>query len=251
MSTAVVTGAGQGIGRHLADRLAREGYDLVLIDRDEVVRKVAEPLSARAEVVDTTDADAIAALAERVPVCAVLVNNAAITLYDTLLDTTAGRARRVLDVNVVGPFLLTRVLASALSADGGGSVINMSSITARSHPPGTGLYSTSKAALEALTRAFALELGPLGIRCNAIAPGTIPTEGSGSHYGDDSALERRAAVLPLRRLGSVEDIAEAVVFLASPQSAYITGQVLAVDGGFGVAGGHFYRLARGGPHGDQ
>lgn len=241
----VVTGAGQGIGAQLARRFAAAGYQPLLVDRDEEkVQAVAATLGCRAAAFDLTDDEAVATFAAGVPSCAVLVNNAALTTYEPLLDTTTAKALAVLGVNLLAPLSMTRALAGALVASGRGSVVNMSSIAAHYHPASTGIYSTSKAAVEALTRALAVELGPLGVRCNAVGPGTIPTEGSADHYGDDDARRRRATVLPLGRLGSMDDIADAVMFLASEQARYITGQVLMVDGGHTVAGGSFFRIAR-------
>jgi gluconate 5-dehydrogenase len=137
-----------------------------------------------------------------------------------------------------------RALAPLIEVNGGGAIVNISSITARSYAAGTSAYPLSKAAMEALTVGLATELGPRGIRVNAVAPGTIPTEGTGDHYGDAEAQRRRAAVLPLQRLGEPDDVAAAVSFLASPAASWITGQVLAVDGGFLASHGQFYRLAR-------
>jgi NAD(P)-dependent dehydrogenase (short-subunit alcohol dehydrogenase family) len=243
--TAVVTGAARGIGRATAQRLAADGHDLFLVDVDEpALAKTAADLGAPFAVLDVGHGGSLAALAQLAPACTVLVNNVGITTYTPLLQTSDEDAARVFGVNVLSILAAVRALAPVMHGNGGGSIVNLSSITARFDPPSTGVYGASKAAVEALTRALAVELGPLGIRCNAVAPGTVPTEGSAAHYGDGDALERRARPLPLRRLGRVSDIADAIGYLCSDAAGYVTGQVLAVDGGHLASGGHFYRLAR-------
>lgn len=244
--TAVVTGAGRGIGRTVAHRLRRDGYDLLVVDRDgDTAACVAAEVEGRSAVIDVTDADAVATLTALAPECTALINNAALTLYTSLLETPVHEARLVLDVNLVAMLSGAQALAPTIAANGGGAIVNLSSITARAHPPNTGLYSASKAAVEQLTRGLALELGPAGVRVNAVAPGTVPTEGSHAHYGQGDTLTRRAAVHPLGRLGVTDDIANAVSWFCSPESSYVTGQVLAVDGGYLISQGQLFRLARG------
>jgi len=244
--TVVITGAGQGIGAALARRFAADGVELVLADINlAAVAAVADEVGGTAHELDVSDPAAVVRFATELERCDVLVNNAAITTYEPLLETTPEAAARVLGVNLLGPLFLTQALAPQLQASGRGVVINFSSITAHYHPSSTGLYSTSKAAVEALTRALAVELGPLGIRVDAVAPGSILTPGSGDHYGHDpAALTARTYMLPIARAGEVDDITEAVVFLASAKASYITGQTLIIDGGHTVAGGEYHRLAR-------
>lgn len=244
--TAVVTGGGRGIGRTVSHRLRRDGYDILVVDQDgENAARVAAEVQGRSARIDVTDADAMTELTTLAPECTALVNNAALTLYTSLLETPIAEARLVMDVNVIAMLSGAQALAPTMAANGGGVMVNLSSITARAHPPGTGIYSASKAAVEHLTRGLALELGPLGIRVNSVAPGTVPTEGSGEHYGQDEKLARRAAVHPLGRLGETDDIANAVSWFCSPESSYVTGQVLAVDGGYLISTGQLFRLARG------
>ena len=243
--TAVVTGAARGLGRAIARRLAADGFDLLVLDRaGPGLSEVAAEVGGRHLFLDVTDEQGMLALADAAPACTVLINNAAITPFGSALEMSAAQALEPFQVNVVGSLTGVRALAPVIERNGGGSIVNLSSVTARSYPVGTSTYSPSKAAVEQLTRGLAVELGPRGIRVNAVAPGTVPTEGSSEHYGDEDLLRRRAAVLPLQRLGAPEDIAAAVSFLCSADSGWVTGQVLAVDGGFLAAHGHFYRLAR-------
>jgi NAD(P)-dependent dehydrogenase (short-subunit alcohol dehydrogenase family) len=124
------------------------------------------------------------------------------------------------------------------------SIVNISSITAAMSPTGTGLYPPSKAALEAMTRIAAVEFGPRGVRCNAVGPGIIPTEGTLAHYGDEQTRARRGRTLPVQRYGLPEEVADVVSFFCSDASRYVTGQVVYVDGGYTAAGADFFRLAR-------
>jgi 3-oxoacyl-[acyl-carrier protein] reductase len=177
----------------------------------------------------------------------VLVNNAAIQRYEDLLHTTHDEMRTVLDVNVIGPVLMAQALVPVMAANGGGVVINLSSITSRAHAASTSLYPASKAAVNQLTQAMAVEFAPLGVRCNAVGPGTVLTEGTAGHYGDEGARSAIAGVLPANRMGQPEDIANAVSFLCSDEASWITGQTLFVDGGYTAAHGSFFRWARKAP----
>lgn len=245
MASIVVTGAGRGIGKAIAVRLRADGHDLVVVDVDtEAAKRSAAELDGVAVTADIADPAAVAGIAAAAPGATALVNNAAIWTFTPLLDTPVDDARRVLDVNVVGTLLAMQALAPVIERNGGGSIVNLSSISGRVHPPGTGVYSASKAAIDALTRAAAVEFGPMGIRVNAVAPGIVPTEQTAAHYGDEAAKQARAEALPLRRLAEVDDIADAIAFFVSDASRYITGQSVAVDGGYSVAGGEFFRRAR-------
>lgn len=242
--TAVVTGAGQGIGRAVAQRLARDGYDVLAVDRSDAIHAVAEEIGVRSAVADVTDDAAVAGLAALAPDCRVVVNNAAIQIYVDLLRTTHEEMRHLLDVNVIGPVLVSQALVPVMAANGGGTIVNLSSIVSRAHAATASLYPTSKAAINQLTQAMAVEFAPFGIRCNAVGPGTVLTEGTADHYGSPEAQARIAGVLPVPRMGEPSDIANAVSFLCSAEASWVTGQVLFVDGGFTASHGQFFRAAR-------
>ena len=246
--TAVVTGAGQGIGRAVAERLAADGFEVLGVD---VVAANLEGLAAatgcRTAVVDVADPAQTPAVADLAPECTVLVNNAAIQRYHDLLHTTPEEMRAVLDINVMGPVLMAQSLVPVIARNGGGSIVNMSSITSRAHAASTSLYPASKAAINQLTEAMAVEFGPMGIRVNAVGPGTVLTEGTAGHYGDEAARSAIAGVLPLGRMGAPVDIANAVAFLVSDEASWVTGQTLFVDGGYTASHGQFFRWARKAP----
>lgn len=243
--TAVVTGAGQGIGRAIAERLAQDGFDVLAIDvLADHLDALAEQPGIRTATMDVADPEQVAAVADLARQCTVLVNNAAIQRYHDLLTTTPDEMRRVLDINVMGPVLMAQALVPVIASNGGGSVVNLSSITSVAHAPGTSLYPASKAAINQLTEAMAVEFGPLGVRCNAVGPGTVLTEGTAGHYGDADAQAAIAGCLPVARMGAPIDIAGAVSFLCSDDASWITGQVLFVDGGYTASHGQFFRWAR-------
>lgn len=217
---AVVTGGARGIGAAIAARLQRDGMDVVRLDVIE-----ADGVH-RCDVADAAD---VASAAARFGPVDVLINNAAIWRFAALEDVPIDDFDAVLAVNVRGPFLMTQAFGRQMLARGGGAIVNVVSIGALHANPAVGAYSPSKAALVALTRQTALEWGPFGVRANAVGPGLVATEGAGM-YADPEVRAARAAAVPLRRLGEVGDIANAVSFLASPEASYISGQVLYVDG---------------------
>ncbi len=245
MRTAVVTGAARGLGRAMAERLVADGFRVWAIDLDEAeLKRTADGVGALPFAMDVTDGFALDALVEQVGECDALVNNAAIWRFTPLATTPLDEARQVLETNVLAPLLWMQRFLPLLQRSDAASIVNISSITATMSPTGTGVYPPSKAALEALTRMAAVEFGPLGIRCNAVGPGIIPTEGTLAHYGDDATRARRGRVLPAQRFGRPEDVADVVAFFCSDASRYVTGQVTYVDGGYTASGADFFRGAR-------
>ena len=210
-------------------RLAANGHEVVAVDQNsEAAAATAEMLGGRWQQCDVSDPESVAALAESLDQVDVLVNNAGIWIFAKLDDMTPADVRRVLEVNVMGVFNCTRALAPLMGT--GSAIVNLSSNAAYSNSPGVGIYPPSKAAVESFTKQTALELGPLGIRANAVGPGMIQTEGTRVNYEGQKG-EQRARAVPLGRTGLPEDIADVVGFLASDDARYVTGQVIYVDGG--------------------
>jgi len=218
---AVVTGAARGIGAAIADRLAADGFEVVRLDV-----LAGEGVMA----CDIADVAAVRSVAESVGDVDVLVNNAGIWRFAALEDVDPDDFTAVLEINLRGALLTTQAFGRSMVRRRRGSIINIVSIAALHANPAVGAYSASKAGLVALTRQTALEWGPHGIRCNAVGPGLIATEGAGL-YHDDEVRRARAAAVPLGRLGAPGDVSEVVAFFASDASAYVSGQVLYVDGG--------------------
>ncbi len=244
-TTAVVTGAGQGIGAAITERLRQDGYDVLALDANpEPLAQVCARTGARGHVLDVRDTDALVGLDELAPNATVLVNNAAIQRYTNLMSASVDDMRDILEINVMGPVLMAQAIVPIIARNGGGSIVNLSSITSRAHAASTSLYPASKAAINLLTQAMAVEFGDMGIRVNAVGPGTVLTEGTAGHYGTEAARAAIARVLPVGRMGDVTDIANAVSFLVSDQASWVTGQTLFVDGGFMASHGQFFRGAR-------
>lgn len=242
MRVAFVTGAAQGIGRRTAEVLATRGYALALNDLQEpegTLESVANlGADAFAVVGDVSDERAVATMCgqvlERFGHVDVLVNNAGISFISPAEDTEAAQWRRVLDVNLLGPFLLSQALGRTMLARGEGSIVNVASIAGLLGVADRAAYNASKHGLIGLTRTLAAEWGGRGVRVNAVCPGWVKTEmdakdnGSGAY--DDADIIGR---VPMGRFASPDDVAQAIAFLADPAaSAFVNGHALSVDGGW-------------------
>lgn len=234
MKNVVVTGAGTGLGAAIAERFAAAGDRVGVFDIDgEAAAKVAAPLKDAVALVG--DASDEASVEEALDVFDatpdVIVSNAGILRTGPLIDHDIEDFRRVIDVNLTGVFITARAAARRMAANGGGSIVNMSSIAGMSPSVSGGAYVAAKSAVIYLTQQMALEWGPLGIRVNSIAPGFIDAGMQAPFLVSDEVRDRRAGGPPLRRLGTAEEVAEAAYFLASDAASYISGENIAVDGG--------------------
>ncbi len=242
-SVTVVTGGSRGIGAATCLRLAADGHDVVVgyvrdaAAADSVVEGVRRAgrrsVAIRADTAVETDVERLFDVAEEWlgPVTG-LVNNAAVTgPLGRFTEVDTENLRRVVDVNLVGTLLCSRRAAQLMTARGSGVIVNVSSAAATLGSPGEYVhYAATKAAVDALTLGLAKELGPDGVRVNAVAPGVIDTEMHAT-MGDPDRPRRAAGTIPLRRPGQAEEIAAAIAWLMSPDSSYATGAVLRVSGG--------------------
>jgi NAD(P)-dependent dehydrogenase (short-subunit alcohol dehydrogenase family) len=240
---ALVTGASRGIGEAIAKAYAERGARVIVSSRKqdgcEAVAGaiVAAGGDAVAMACHIGDMEALtrlfAAIQERYGRLDVLVNNAATNpYYGHVLDTDLGAFQKTVDVNIRGYFFASVLGGRLMRAGGGGSIINIASVNAIRPGPLQGIYSVTKGAVLNMTKAFARECGPEGIRCNAILPGLIRTKFAGALISDEQQLQHYVGNNPLRRVGEPQDLAGAAVFLASDASSYVTGEFLVVDGGF-------------------
>ncbi len=235
---ALVTGASRGIGRAIAQRLAAQGAFVVAGARGENAKAVVEEISsaggkAEAASLDVTDAGApeqfVAGALERHGRIDVLVNNAGITRDQLMLRMKRADWDAVIATNLTAAFALTQAVLKPMIRQRGGRIICISSVVGQSGNAGQANYAASKAGLIGFSKAVALEVASRGITVNVVAPGMIETDMTRAIT--DSAREEWASKIPLRRLGTPDDIASAVCFLASNEASYITGHVLAVNGG--------------------
>ena len=239
---AIVTGAAQGIGKRTAELLAERGYDLALSDLrppSDTLRAVtalgAEAIQLLGDISDEAAVFRFAAtVRERWGRADVLVNNAGISMIAPAEHLTAADYRRVLEVNLVAPFLLAKAFSAMMLSQRAGSIINVSSVAGLVGVADRAAYNASKHGLIGLTRTLAAEWGGRGVRVNAVCPGWVKTEmdvadQAGGNYSDADITGR----VPMARFATPDDIAKAIAFLADPQeSAFINGHALAVDGGW-------------------
>ena len=242
---AVITGAARGLGFAAAERLLDAGYSVCVLDIHERLigehaeREAREPDRFLAAFASVTDPDDIAGVVERVLErwgrIDVLVNNAGLNRRGGILEHTLEDWNAVLAVNLTGAFICSAAVAPVMregieaGRQPGGLIVNIGSTAGGAQGAGSVAYATTKGGLHVFTKVLAHELGPLGIRVNAIAPGTTLTEWVERNLS--TTLEESAEATPLRRLGQPEDIANAIAFLASDEARQITGQVLSVSGG--------------------
>jgi NAD(P)-dependent dehydrogenase (short-subunit alcohol dehydrogenase family) len=242
---AVVTGAARGIGLAIAEKFLETGYRVALLDRDaETLAQTAEALRERPEalavVCDVSDLQQVKASIDRTVAhfgrLDVLVNNAGVAIFKPAQEVTFEDWSWVMATNLNGPFLCTQACVPVmLETSGGGSVVNIASISGVRASTLRIAYGTSKAALMHLTKQQAVEYGNLGIRVNCVAPGPVETAMAAQVHSDVIRTSYFDAI-PLARYGTTREIAEAVAFLCSDAASFINGQILAVDGGFDAAG---------------
>jgi NAD(P)-dependent dehydrogenase (short-subunit alcohol dehydrogenase family) len=238
----VVTGGGGGIGRAVATGFARAGARVAAIDRDEggleVTRTELHEFGGGHVVTpcDTASAESVTAASETIKKslgpCSVLVNTAAVLRPGGLDTLSLAEWNAVLAVNLTGYFLCAQIFGGQMRKLGRGSLVHIASIAGSNAQGHSGAYSVSKAGVIMLSRQLANEWGPQGIRSNVVSPGMVITPMSQAFYDTPGVTERRAAVVPARRIGMPQDIADAILFLASDRSSYVNGEEIMVDGGY-------------------
>ncbi len=237
MKTAIVTGAARGIGLATTHRLLKEGWQVVMVDNDGPELQTA---SAGLNNIAAIDADVskpgdvdrfISETEQKFGRLDALINNAGVADFGPIENTTFDKWRKVMDTNLDGIFLTTQAAVPLMRKDQGGAIVNIASISGLRASTLRVAYGTSKAAVMQLTRQQAAELGEHGIRANCIAPGPVRTKLAMAVHTQE-IIDAYHDAIPLNRYGSETEIANAIYFLCSAQASYITGQTLAVDGGF-------------------
>ncbi|NPC59024.1 SDR family NAD(P)-dependent oxidoreductase [Caenimonas soli] len=241
----VVTGAAGGIGAEIAREFAAVGAKVALLDRDEkgaievaaaIAESGAEAIAVGCDITDKASVDRAAEAVERaLGRCDVLVNNAAAIYADALMNIDLAKWNQLMAVNLGGFLLCSQAFGRQMIAGGGGSMVHVASISGRVPQPYSGPYSVSKAGVKMLSQLLAVELGEHGIRSNVVSPAMVRTPMSEVIYQNLEVLKKREQIVPARRISGPRDIAEVVVYLASPRSGYVSGQDVLVDGGLSTA----------------
>lgn len=235
---ALVTGASRGIGAATAAALDRAGARVAIVARqqaglEEVARRLEhDPVVIAADLGDRDAPARVAATAlGALGAVDVLVNNAARAVRIATAETTADVIDEMMALNVRAPLLLVAAIAPHMAARGGGSIVNVSSVSGLVGTPRRAAYAASKGALDAATRSLAVELGPAGIRVNSVAPGVVDTDMWAANKAFPGVIEAVEGLTPLRRWAQPEDVADVIVFLASQRARFVTGDIIAPDGG--------------------
>jgi len=233
MTTALITGAAHGLGACMAEHAARRGYKVGVLDLQlEEAQSVADRINGVALAADVTDPDAVEKALDMLgDTPDLLINNAGILRTGSLIEHSIEDFRLVMDVNLNSVFIVGQAVARRMKASGGGAIINLASINALNPSTLCGAYAAAKAGVICLTKQMSMEWGEYNIRVNSIAPGFIDSGMSAPYYKNQKIRELRGNAVPLKRLGSADDIAECAMFLASDAAGYITGENIAVDGG--------------------
>ena len=234
MKNAIVTGASNGIGLEISKKLSENNYNVAMIDIDEEnLFKESENINNSTPIIgDVTNKDSISSALDKINKTPdLLVNNAGIVLFGGLEEQSIEDFKKSVDISLIGSYLVSRLVIASMIKNNSGCIINMSSINGVHPGPGTGGYPSAKAGIVSLTQQMAIEWGPYGIRTNSISPGFIDAGMSKPIYAVNKVRELRGNAVPIKRLGEAEDIANAVLFLASENASYINGHNLVVDGG--------------------
>jgi len=243
--TCVVTGAAGGIGAEIARQFAAAGARVALLDRDEagasrlaadMAESGARAIAVACDITDKTSVDSAATTVEReLGRCDVLVNNAAAIYAAALMDIKMDKWNQLMGVNVGGFLLCSQAFGRQMIAAGGGAMVHVASIAGHVPQPYSGPYSVSKAGVKMLSQLLAVELGGHGIRSNVVSPAMVRTPMSEVIYTNPEVLRKREQIVPAGRVSRPPDIAEVVLYLASPRSGYVSGQDILVDGGLSTA----------------
>jgi len=241
----VVTGAASGIGAEIARELAAVGARVALLDRDvqgaakvaaTIVESGGRAISVGCDItLQDSVAEAAATVERELGRCDVLVNNAAAIYAAALMDIDLDKWNQLLAVNLGGFLLCSQAFGRQMIVGGGGSMVHIASISGRVPQPYSGPYSVSKAGVKMLSQLLAVELGEHGIRSNVVSPAMVRTPMSEVIYSRPEVLKQREQIVPARRISGPRDIAEVVLFLASPRASYVSGQDVLVDGGLSTA----------------